>query len=380
MSSKTSTIEDVLTSLNKKNDFHIGSLADTISDVRALTTGNLTIDELTSVGGLPIGRTVELYGNYSSGKTTCALQTAASLQQQIIATGSDDRIIYMDYEHAVDRKYAASLGLNMDHPSFIFAQPTTFEQGAQAARELIATGKVRLVIWDSVAAMTPKAILEGEIGDVTVGLQARLMSQLLKTLTSDLNHYDCTSIFINQIRDKISTGGRPGADNKETPGGRALKFYSSVRLEFTQLKKMKGKKFNPLTNADEEFIVATDVLVKVVKNKVGDPFREAVVRVRYGKGFDNLYSALNVLVNYRSIQPGAAGYYYFDKDTELEHPDMSRSSTGRPTIHGEAAVLQFAEDHPGWKDLLISKAQALLDVHRSDTLEPTADTEEEYDG
>lgn len=379
MISKSSSIDDILTSLNKKSDFRIGSLVDTSSDVKALSTGNITIDELTSIGGFPIGRTVELYGNYSSGKTTCAVQTAAALQQRIISEGTDERIIYMDYEHAIDRKYAASLGLDMKHSSFIFAQPTTFEQGATAARELISTGKVRLVIWDSVAAMTPKAILEGEVGDVTVGLQARLMSQLLKILTSELNSYDCTSVFINQIRDKIGGMVRPGSASTDTPGGRALKFYSSIRLEFAQLKKLKGKKFNTLTNSDEEFTVATDVLVKVVKNKVGDPFREAVVRVHYGKGFDNFYSALNVLTSYRSIQPGSAGYYYFDKDTSLAHPSMSQSSTGRPTIHGENAVLQFAEDHPEWRQLLISKAQELLVAHRGGTMEDTTDLSEEND-
>ncbi len=356
------TVDDLVAEFDKKHGLKIGSLSDVSTPTTGLTTGNLAIDYLTGVGGLPLGRVTELYGLPSSGKTTTALQTAVNLQRKIIESGSDDRILYLDFEHALDEEYASDLGLDLDHPSLLVAQPHWLEQGAEAALQLIETGKIRMSIWDSVAAMAPKRLIEGGFDQNTSAMhRAKLLSGLMQTLASLLHQKNCAGVFINHLMESIEMTGRPGLPPKvTTPGGKALKYYSSVRLEYKQGQGIKNKLDDFLTGEETNQLVGQQVYVKCVKNKVGPPMRTAEVRSRFGMGFDNAWSALQVLLARKRIVAGSAGYFYFDKSPELIHEDMSVSSTGRPHVQGEANLLAFADNHPDWRAGVIAAAVAVL--------------------
>lgn len=356
------SISEVLKKHNKKVDYAAGQIDSVLEAVKGISTGNLAIDYILGVGGVPEGRSVECYGKPSSGKSTVALQVAASLQKDIIENNRDEYILYLDFEHALDKAYTKNLGFDIQHPSVILSQPDTFEEGAELAKELISTGNVRLMIWDSVAEAQPKAIVDGNIDQYFIGTRAKLMSQFLQQINGSLFRNNCTAIFLNHIQDKIPMGtyGRPGAPTTTTPGGDALKFYSSVRIEFQQIKQVKSKRFNPLTNSEEEFSVSSDVKVKVTKNKVADPNRDCIVRVRYGKGFDNFWTAVQILLNHKRI-PNSSGYYYFDKLPHLAHPDMDKSSSGRPNVRGEDNLLTFADEHSLWRELVIEEARKVLE-------------------
>lgn len=353
------SVADILKAANKKYDFNAGSINAVITPVKALTTGNLALDEILTIGGVPEGRMCELYGPPSSGKTTCALQIAGEAQRTIIDTKSDSHILYMDYEHALDKHYTKSLGLDLEHDSVILAQPTSLEKGAQLTRDLVNTGKIKLIVWDSVAEALPEAMAEGDSDQHFVAVRARLMSQFLQQINPFLYKNNCTAIFLNHVMESIPMGYSPGPPKKKTPGGEALKFYSSVRLEFTQIKAVKSKRFNRLSNAVEDVTTSADVKVKVVKNKVGDPNRECILRVRYGMGFDNFFTAIQILQGYKKI-PSSAGYYYFDKLPELSHPDMDISGTGRPNIRSEDSLFAFADSHQLWRSMVIDEARKVL--------------------
>lgn len=367
---KPMSMTDILKDITKKSDLRLGSLSDVAEDVTWLNTGNLGINYVAG-HGLPLGRSIELYGLESSGKTTTALQTAADLQREIIATGRDEYILYLDYEHAFDPDYTAALGLDEEHPSFILGQPYSMEQGAESALKIIATGKVRLVIWDSVAAMAPIARIDGEFDQRTAAMnKARLMSGLMLQLTPLLHKHNCTSVFINHLMEKVDMGAsRPGLPPKSTtPGGKALKYYASVRLEFRQIGNAKTKGVDPLSGDPINKSIATQVKVKCVKNKVADPLREAEVRIRHGKGFDNTWSALQVMLAHKKIIKEGA-WYRFDttKVPGLVHPDMTVSSTRRPSLNGESGVLRFADTHTDWRTQLITEATAIIDAHGTGT-------------
>lgn len=364
----TKTVDDLVAEFGKKHDLAIGSLRDVSTQVVGLTTGNLAIDYLTGIGGLPQGRITELYGLPSSGKTTTALQTAANLQRQIIADKSDDRILYLDFEHALDEDYASDLGVDLDHPSFLVAQPHWLEQGAEAAIALIDTGRVRMTIWDSVAAMSPKRMVDGGFDQATMQMhRAKLMSGLTQTLASLLHQRNCAGVFINHLMESVEMTGRPGLPPKTTtPGGKALKYYSSIRLEYKQGQTVKNKMEDFLTGEEASQFVGQQVHVKCIKNKVGPPMRTAEVRSRFGMGFDNAWSAIQVLTARKKIVAGSAGYFYFDKLPELIHQDMAVTGSGRPTIQGEANLLAFADARPQWRNGLIAAAVDTLAADLAD--------------
>lgn len=356
------SVSDILKKHNKKVDYAAGDIETVLAEVKGISTGNLAIDYILGVGGVPEGRSVECYGKPSSGKSTVALQVAANLQREIIENNRNEYILYLDFEHALDKVYTKNLGFNVQHESVILSQPETLEEGAELAKDLISTGSVRLMIWDSVAEAQPKAIVEGDIDQYFIGTRAKLMSQFLQQINGALFRNNCTAIFLNHIQEKIPMGAysRPGAPTTTTPGGDALKFYSSVRMEFQQIKQVKSKRFNPLTNSEEEFSVSSDVKVKITKNKVADPNRECIVRVRYGKGFDNFWTAIQILMNHKKL-PNSVGYYYFDKEVaSLAHPDMDVSATGRPNVRGEDNLLSFADEHPLWRESVIEQARNVL--------------------
>jgi recombination protein RecA len=351
-------INALLKDAKKKYDIDAGPMNRVAEKHPAISTGSIAIDFITGVGGLPLGRSVELFGPPASSKTTTALMVAANHQKEIIDKKLDEYILYMDYEQAMDPSYAKNLGLDTDHDSFIFAQPTLFEDGANFAVGLINTGKIRVVIFDSVAAMTPAALRDAEIGKVQVAPQARLMSVLMQQLNPILMETGTLAIFINHLKEKVGIGG-PGGPTKTTPGGVSLKFYASMRIEYAPISQIKGEVKDPLTGLKKPETVASNVKVKVVKNKVAPPYKEAVVRVRFGKGFDDMWTAKNVLAANKKIY-GTSGYFYFDKSPELVHPDMDISKEEKPYIHGESSLMKFADDHPDWRKKVVDLCRDLV--------------------
>jgi len=358
------SMDTILRDVAKKYDVTVGALSHVVEPTEALTTGNIAIDSITGIGGLPIGRVTELYGEPSSGKSTVALQTAAELQKRIIAGNTGEHILYMDYEHTLDEDYCAGLGLDVEHPSFLLAQPYWLEQGAEAARKIIDVGSVRLSIWDSIAEMTPKSTLDAEFDRRTGAMErARQMKELCARLTPLIHQRRCAAVFLNHMVTGVDmAGARPGMPPPETtPGGKAVKFYASLRMSFKQMGQIRADRLDPLTGEMTKQIVAVDTKVKVTKNKLANPFREAKVRVRFGQGFDNVWTALEILRAHKHIMLGSAGYHFFDKAPDLVHSAMTKSATGRPQIHGEPAVLRFADAHPEWREKLIRFAAQVVD-------------------
>ena len=262
---------------------------DTNQDISVVSTGSLGLDIALGVGGLPRGRVIEIYGPESSGKTTLALECVAQMQ------GQGGTCAYIDAEHALDPQYAEKIGVKLD--KLLISQPDHGEQALDICDALVRSGAVDLIVVDSVAALTPKAEIEGEMGEALPGLQARLMSQALRKLTASINRTQCTVIFINQIRMKIGVSyGNP----EVTTGGNALKFYSTIRIDI--------RRGQAIKKGDE--IIGNETRVKVVKNKVAPPFRTAVFDVMYGEGISRLSEVLTLGSDLNIIEKAGAWYSY----------------------------------------------------------------------
>jgi recombination protein RecA len=260
--------------------------------IEVVSTGSLTLDIALGCGGLPRGRVVEIYGPESSGKTTMTLETIAQLQK----TGGT--AAFIDAEHALDPDYAAKIGINID--DLLISQPDTGEQALEITDMLVRSGAVDMIVIDSVAALTPKAEIEGDMGDSHMGLQARLMSQALRKLTSNIKRSNTLVIFINQLRMKIGVMfGNP----ETTTGGNALKFYASVRLDI--------RRIGAIKKGDE--VVGNDTRVKVVKNKMAPPFKQAEFEIIYGEGVSFTGELVDLGVKYGLIQK-AGSWYSYGKD------------------------------------------------------------------
>lgn len=285
-------------------------------DVAVIPTGSLTLDMALGIGGYPKGRIIEIYGPESSGKTTLTLHAIAEVQKQ------GGTAAFIDAEHAIDPVYAKNLGVNIDE--LILSQPDSGEQGLEIAETLVRSGAIDLVVVDSVAALVPQVELDGEMADQQMGLQARLMSKALRKLSGVMNKTDCTIIFINQLREKIGVMfGNP----ETTTGGRALKFYSSVRVEIRRSEVIK--------NGTE--IVGNKVNIKVVKNKVAPPFKSTQVDIIYGKGISRDGEVLDLAVDKDIVDKSGAWYAYKGekigqgrenaKRYLVEHPDIMNEIT-----------------------------------------------------
>jgi recombination protein RecA len=281
----------------------------TTRDVEVVSTGSLGLDVALGVGGLPYGRVVEIYGPESSGKTTLTLQAVAEVQRQ------GGTAAFIDAEHALDPSYAEKIGVNVD--DLLVSQPDTGEQALEIADMLVRSAAVNLVVVDSVAALTPKAEIDGEMGDSHVGLQARLMSQALRNLTANIKRSNTLVIFINQIRMKIGVMfGSP----ETTTGGNALKFYSSVRLDI--------RRIGAIKKGDE--VVGNETRVKVVKNKVAPPFKKAEFEILYGVGISREGEIIDLGVELDLVDKAGAWYSY----------------NGERIGQGKENVRNFLREHP----------------------------------
>ena len=258
-------------------------------DVDVISSGSIALDYILGVGGYPKGRVIEIYGPESSGKTTFALHAIAEVQKK------DGKAAFIDAEHAIDPLYAQKLGVDIDE--LILSQPDSGEQALEITEMLAKSGAIDLIVVDSVAALVPQAELNGEMGDAQVGLQARLMSKALRKLTAVLNKSHCTIIFINQLREKV---GIMFGNPETTTGGRALKFYSSVRLDV--------RRGDTIKVGVE--ILGNEVKLKVVKNKVAPPFKTAVVEITYGKGINKQAELLELAVKFDIIHKSGAWFEY----------------------------------------------------------------------
>ena len=295
-----------------------------VIDVEVIPSGSLGLDVALGVGGYPRGRVVEIYGPESSGKTTLTLHAIAETQK------SGGIAAFIDAEHAFDRFYAQNLGVDIDN--LIISQPDNGEQALEIADNLVRSGAIDMVVIDSVAALTPKSEIEGEMGDSKMGLHARLMSQALRKLTGSISKTNCTMIFINQLREKIGVMfGNP----ETTTGGNALKFYASVRLDIRRSTQIKDSDGNVLGNKTR---------VKVVKNKVAPPFKLAEFDIMYGHGVSKVGEVLDVAVEHEIVKKSGSWFSY--ADTKLGQ--------------GRDAVKQMIKDNPELMDELEEKIKIVL--------------------
>jgi recombination protein RecA len=308
----------------------IMKLGDTkIEPVEVISTGSLGLDIALGIGGLPKGRVVEIYGPESSGKTTLAIHAIANVQK----TGGI--AAFIDAEHAFDRFYAEKLGV--DTGSLLISQPDNGEQALEIADNLIRSGAVDLVVIDSVAALTPKAEIEGEMGDSRMGLQARLMSQALRKLTGTINKTGCCCIFINQLREKI---GIMFGNPETTTGGNALKFYASVRLDIRRISQIK----------DGDNVTGNRARVKVIKNKMAPPFRMAEFDIVFGEGISKVGEIIDIGVEKGVVKKAGSWFSYEDtklgqgrdavKALFMENPDLAEEIENKikDILNGEAMV------------------------------------------
>lgn len=340
---KKASLEAAMKNIKKKfGDGAVMRLGENSSlKVDSISTGSLTLDIATGIGGLPRGRIIEIYGPESSGKTTLALHCIAEAQK----LGGD--AAFVDAEHALDPVYAANLGVDVD--SLIVSQPDFGEQALEITEQLVSSGAVDIVVVDSVAALVPKSEIEGDMGDSHVGQHARLMSQALRILAGTINKTNCIVIFINQLREKIGVMyGNP----EVTTGGRALKFYSSMRIDVRKIEQLKG--------AGSEFI-GSRTRAKIVKNKVAPPFKSAEFDIMYGEGISKVGEILDMAVQYDIVHKGGSWFSYGDRRLGQGRDNVKEIIKNEPELAAELEQKikdKIAEDIEKAKEERVAKANA----------------------
>ena len=322
---KDKLLSDVLTEIEREyGKGSVMKLGDRAAvDIEPIPSGSLLLDDALGIGGYPKGRIIEIFGPESSGKTTLALHAIAECQKQ------GGRCAFIDAENAIDPVYAKHLGVDIDE--LILSQPDSGEQALDITELLIKSGAIDLVVVDSVAALVPQAELDGEMGDASVGLQARLMSKAMRKLAGVMNHSNTTAIFINQLREKVGVMfGNP----ETTPGGRALKFYSSVRLDV--------RRSETLKNGADAYGNVTKI--KVVKNKVAPPFKTATVNIIYGEGISHSDELINLAVENDIIEKAGAWFSY----------------EGEKIGQGINSVREYLKTHPEFEEKVTAQLKAVM--------------------
>ena len=324
---KLKALQEAMSKIEK--DFGKGSIMklgeEKIDNVEVIPSGSISLDVALGVGGYPKGRIIEIYGPESSGKTTLAIHAIAEAQK------AGGIAAFIDAEHAFDRFYAEKLGVDVDN--LLISQPDNGEQALEIADQLIRSAAIDIVVVDSVAALTPKAEIEGDMGDNKVGLQARLMSQALRKLTATINKTNTTCIFINQVREKIGVMfGNP----ETTTGGNALKFYASVRLDI--------RKSSPIKDGDE--VIGNEVKVKVVKNKVAPPFRRAQFEILFGEGISRVGEIVDLGVQYGILEKSGSWFSY----------------NGSKLAQGKEAAKKVLKDNPELCEELTAKLYEVINA------------------
>ena len=311
------TLGNIEKSFGKGSIMRLGAEAE---KMESISTGSIGLDYALGVGGLPKGRIIEIYGPESSGKTTLALHVVAEAQKK------GGIAAFIDAEHAFDRFYAAKLGVDIEN--LLISQPDYGEQALEIAENLIRSGAIDVIVVDSVAALTPKSEIEGEMGDSKMGLQARLMSQAMRKLTATINKTGCICIFINQLREKIGVMfGNP----ETTTGGNALKFYSSVRIDIRKVSQIK----------DGENVLGSRVKVKVVKNKVAPPFRKAEFDILYGEGISRSGEIVDLGVEMGIIKKSGSWFSYGDSKLAQGRDSVKKLIEDNPELADELAAKIF---------------------------------------
>ncbi|EIA20038.1 recombinase A [Listeria fleischmannii 1991] len=343
MNDRQAALDQALKSIEKQfgkgSIMKLGEHSD--QNISTVSSGSLALDIALGVGGYPRGRIIETYGPESSGKTTVALHAIAEVQKQ------GGTAAFIDAEHALDPTYAKNLGVNIDE--LLLSQPDTGEQALEIAEALVRSGAVDILVIDSVAALVPRAEIEGEMGDAHVGLQARLMSQALRKLSGVINKSKTIAIFINQIREKVGVMfGNP----ETTPGGRALKFYSTVRLEVRRAEQLKQ-------GTD---VIGNKTKIKVVKNKVAPPFRVAEVDIMYGEGISREGELVDMASEVDVINKSGSWYSYNEE----------RIGQGRENAK------QFLKEHPEIRDEISKRVRMEYDIDVTGEQASAPDADEEF--
>ncbi|MFO7953052.1 MAG: recombinase RecA [Bacillota bacterium] len=343
---KEKALETTLLQIEKQ--FGKGSIMklgqDAIANVAVIPTGCLAVDSALGVGGVPRGRVTEIYGPESSGKTTVALHIIAEAQK------NGGYAAFIDAENALDPQYATNLGVNLD--DLLVSQPDTGEQALEIAEALIRSGAIDILVVDSVAALVPRAEIEGEMGDAHVGLQARLMSQALRKLSGVINKSKTSAVFINQIREKVGVMfGNP----EVTPGGRALKFYSSIRMEVRRVESLK-------VGSDQ--VIGNRTKIKVVKNKVAPPFKVAEFDILYGKGISAEGSLIDLGLDYKVLTKSGAWYSYGEE----------RIGQGRENVR------EYLQNNPEVRQEIEDKVRDLAGLSNSPMSENKTEDAKEHSG
>lgn len=343
-------ISQIQKQFGKGSIMKLGEATDTT--VHTFPTGSLSLDIALGVGGIPKGRIVEIYGPESSGKTTVTLHMIAEVQKQ------GGIAAFIDAEHALDPSYARKLGVNIDE--LYISQPDNGEQALEIAETMVRSGAIDIVVIDSVAALVPRAEIEGDMGDSHMGLQARLMSQALRKLTGVINKSKCTVIFINQLRDKVGVMfGSP----ETTTGGKALKFYASVRMDVRKIETLKQS---------NEFI-GSRTRVKVVKNKVAPPFQQAEFDIMYGEGISKEGDVLDLAANIDIVNKSGAWYSYGDlrlgqgrenaKQYIKEHPELMLEIENKVREHYGVQTIEDDGQHAQYDEEAATLDHDLMDDH-----------------
>lgn len=361
------TGRELLAKLRKDKGSVIGD-AGTL-EITSIPTGNLTIDVMTGIGGVPRGRITTFYGSFSSGKTTSAIHVMATAQKQLLDAGDTDKlIVFVDYEHSYDPEYALTLGFDSSLDNFVYINPDSLEDGMNAAVELVNTGDVDVIVFDSVAAMVPEKELNGEVGKAEMGNRAKLLAQSCRMLASKVAKYGTAAIFCNHVMEKIDTSfigqqlaGR-GIKQWTSPGGTALPFYSSLMVFFEKsISQEKAEKLDILTNTTVKEVIGQRTKMTVTKNKVGQAYRTTDLLLTVRNGFSNYYSVYQVLLGHKVLKKKS--------DTSAVHNLTIPTSDGTESITGMVNVLDKMEEDAEWFAKLEARAREILEEQGMDTVD-----------